>query len=157
MSTVVCYDDHGTKHSVATKNLLFYPASFGIFIENNHILLIQNTVSNLWHPPGDVLNSGETPTEAVRQQFRRITGMVPDMGPLIFVEDRYVVKEGEGIQLASLYFLLRRPSTAGPSIAEASSEFKRSWFALDELKREKLQFGYEAIRAAELHVKLNVH
>lgn len=154
MSTIVCYDVFGQAHPTQVEETEFRPASYGIFIENKHILLIQHEQTGLWYPPGGILDEKETPSQAVRHHFRRVTGMVLELGPLVFVEDQYVYDAGRAWHLSVLYYALKRPSAASSSISEPISNVTRAWIELDELQREKMQFGYEAIRAGQLHLKL---
>lgn len=154
MSTIACYDPHGNKHAVAIDSLTFLPAAYGLLIENNHILLTKHKISGLWFPPGITLAAGETPTQAVRQHFRRVTGMVPEVDALVFVEDRYLYEEEQGWKLSAMYYALRRSTTAVSTVTEATDNIPKQWLDLADLSREQLQFGYEAIRASELHWKL---
>lgn len=59
MATVICYDVDGNTVSVSPGALLFRPAVYGIFIENNQILLVRDAASNLWQPPGAPLAENE--------------------------------------------------------------------------------------------------
>ncbi len=36
------------------------------------------------------LAKNETPTQAIRQTFQQLTGMIPKLGPMLFVEDQYI-------------------------------------------------------------------
>lgn len=154
MSTIVCYDYNGHPHPTPVEDTLFHPASYGIFIENNHILLVQHPETGLWHPPGSILEANETPTQAVRHHFRRLTGMVPEVGPLVFVEDQYLYNNNQAWHLSILYYALNRPSAVTSSVSEPIHGVTKAWIDVEELQREKLQFGYEAIRAGQLHLKL---
>ncbi len=154
MTHIVCYDLFGNAHTATEENTLFRPASYGIFIENNHILLVQQAKTGLWHPPGAILDESQSPTQIVRTHFRRLMGMVPVVGPLVYVEDQYLYQDEQAWSLSVLYYALSRPTTASSTVAEPTSNLTRAWIDLDELQREKLQFGYEAIRAGQLHLKL---
>ncbi|NJN55484.1 MAG: hypothetical protein HC804_12460 [Anaerolineae bacterium] len=99
-----------------------------------------------------ILAENETPTQAIRHAFRRLTGMTPRVGVMLYVEDHYVMEEGErhAWQLAVVYYALERPSTAA-TISETS---KTEWVALPDLQRQQMQFGYEAVQAGRLQLKL---
>ncbi|MEM7119145.1 MAG: hypothetical protein AAF614_42400, partial [Chloroflexota bacterium] len=72
----------------------------------------------------------------------------------VFVEDQYLYEDEQAWSLSVLYYALSRPTTTSSTVAEPTSNLTRAWIDLDELQREKLQFGYEAIRAGQLHLKL---
>lgn len=156
MATIICYDREGKAQSFASEEIGFRPAVYGIFIENDQVFLLKHPETNLFYPPGEVLVEDKPPTQVVRQQFRKLTGLVLQLGPLIFVEDRYVVDdEGEAWQLSLLYYALERPIiTMAPTMAEVDDYEQPEWIPLDSLQREQMQFGYEAIQAARLHLKL---
>jgi ADP-ribose pyrophosphatase YjhB (NUDIX family) len=151
MATIICYDIHGNGIPVAPEALLFHPAVYGLFIENNQILLLKQEETGLWYAPGAVLVNHETPAQAVRQAFRQVTGMTPTIGPLLCVEDQYFIDgERRAWHLSAMYYGLQRPSTAA-----ALTESERiHWVSLADLKREQMQFGFEAIQAALLQLKL---
>lgn len=151
MATIICYDIHGNGVPVAPEALLFQPAVYGLFIENNQILLDKQEETGLWHPPGAILNNLETPAQVMRQTFRKFTGMTPTLGPLLYVEDQYLIDaERRAWRLSVMYYGLQRPSTA----ATLKESDRLEWVPLADLKREQMQFGYEAIQAGRLVLKL---
>lgn len=151
MTTIICYDIQGNGIPVAPEALLFRPAVYGLFIENNQILLVRQAETGLWHPPGVVLSNNETPAQAVRQSFRKMTGMTPALGPLLFVEDQFFLDaERKAWHFSVMYYGLQRPSAA----ATLSESDEVAWVSLANLRREQMQFGYEAIQAGKLQLKL---
>jgi ADP-ribose pyrophosphatase YjhB (NUDIX family) len=155
MATVCCYDVYGNAVPVAPESIVFRPAVYGIFIENDYILLLRHPQSELWHPPGSVLASHETPTQAVRHYFRQLTGMTPILGPLLFVEDQYHVDDArQAWHLSVLYYALDRPVATAATLAELEGSVQPGWLPLAELKRNQMQFGYEAIQAGWLRLRL---
>ena len=70
MSSIVCYDIHGNAVPIAAESIIFRPAVYGIFIENEQILLQQQPQTSLWHPPGTRLTASDTPTQIIRHHFR---------------------------------------------------------------------------------------
>ena len=156
MATIVCYDREGKAHSFASEDIAFRPAVYGIFIENDQVFLLKHPETNLFYPPGKILAEDEPPTQVVRQQFRKLTGLALQLGPLIFVEDQYVVDdEQQPWQLSLLYYALERPMiTMAPTMAEVDDYEQPEWVLLDGLQRQQMQFGYEAIQAARLRLKL---
>ncbi len=151
MATIICYDVEGNTVPVAPEALVFCPAVYGIFIENNQTLLLKQAATGLWFPPGAVLANNETPTQAVRQTFRQLTGMTPKLGPILYVEDQYFIDEDRRAwHYSVLYYALERPSSAS-AISESG---QIDWVILDDLTRDQMQFGYEAIQAGRLQLKL---
>lgn len=155
MATVCCYDVYGNAVPVAPESIAFRPAVYGIFIENEHILLLRHPQSELWHPPGSMLAAHETPTQAVRHYFRQLTGMTPILGPLLFVEDQYHIDGArQAWHLSVLYYALDRPTATAATLAELESSAQPDWLPLAELERNQMQFGYEAIQAGWLRLRL---
>jgi ADP-ribose pyrophosphatase YjhB (NUDIX family) len=151
MTTILCHDVSGGTFPVAPEALFFRPAVYGIFIENSQVLLQKQPQTMLWQPPGTILAENETPTQAVRHIFRRLTGMTPRVGVMLYVEDQYVMdSDRRAWHLSVVYYALERPSTA----ATISDSSKIEWVPLDELDRSQMQFGYEAVQAGRLRLKL---
>jgi len=151
MATILCHDAAGNTFPVAPEALNFRPAVYGIFIENGQVLLQKHPQTLLWHPPGSILAENETPTQAVRHVFRRLTGMTPRMGAMLYVEDQFMMDEDRRAwQFSVVYYALERPSTA----ATISETGKVEWVPLDGLERQQMQFGYEAVQAGRLQLKL---
>ncbi|MFO7540045.1 MAG: NUDIX domain-containing protein [Chloroflexota bacterium] len=154
MTMIYCYDRNGKAVMVPSDAVVFRPAAYGILIENEQILLATDNHTGLWHPPGHILEPHETPTQALKHYLRHIAGLTPLIGPLLFVEDQYRVDEKEQAwHLSLLYYALDRPSYSTITLGEMETS-EAQWVRLSELKRPKLQFGYEAIQAARLRLKL---
>jgi ADP-ribose pyrophosphatase YjhB (NUDIX family) len=155
MATIICYDVFGNAVPVAPEALTFRPAVNGIFIENNQILLQKHPQTGLWHPPGSVLAENETPAQAIRHIFRDLTGMTPLLGPLLFVEDQYHIDDDRRAWcLSTLYYALERPMAAATLAEPDDSAVQPDWVSLDDLARHQMQYGYEAILAGKLQLKL---
>jgi 8-oxo-dGTP diphosphatase len=155
MTQIACYDSEGNTVPVAPDTLIFRPAVYGIFIEHQQILLTRHPQSGLWQPPGGILQPDETPTQAVRHHFRQITGMTPRLGPLLLVEDQYVIDEDkQPWHLSILYYALERPAATVASLTEIESSSQPEWIPLGTLKREQLHLGFEAIEAGRLRLQI---
>jgi ADP-ribose pyrophosphatase YjhB (NUDIX family) len=154
-TTILCYDENGRSAAIAEEALTFSPAAYGILIENNQVLLQRHPVTDLWRLPGGVLASQETPGQAVRRHFRTVTGMAPLLGPLLHVEEQYLLEgEEQGLHLSILYYVLERPAALVAGLINFDHPQRPEWIALDALDRSQLQFGYEAIQAARLRLNL---
>lgn len=151
MATILCYDDNGNTVPVAPEALTFRPAVYGILIENNQVLLDRHPVSGLWQPPGGMLAANESPTQQIRQIFRRLTGISPRLGPVLYMEELFLIDdERRAWQYAVLYYALERHTAVTPQADSARVE----WVPLADLQRQQMQIGYEAIRAGRLQLKL---
>jgi ADP-ribose pyrophosphatase YjhB (NUDIX family) len=151
---IYCYDKAGEAIAVSPDAIIFRPAAYGILIENEQILLVSDPDTSLWHPPGHILEAHETPTQALKHHLRQVVSLTPLIGPLLFVEDQYRIDEADQAwHLSLLYYALDRPPYSAVTLGEMeTSEVK--WVRLAELERPNLQFGYEAIQAACLRLKL---
>lgn len=148
MTTIVCYDPHGQPVPVAAHTLTFSPAAYGIFIENNEILLL-NDVPNGWLTwPGAVLQVGERPYHVVSRVYHLLTGVVPLVGPLVFMEDLYQVDDnGRAWHLLAMFYWLERPSATSFSLSPATANLQPQMIPVDFIQRSQLQFGYQALQA----------
>lgn len=155
MATTICSDIFGNLVPVSPEALIFRPAVYGIFIENNQAFLLKHPQTELLYPPGHLLGEDETPTQAIRHQFRDLTGMTPKIGALIFLEDRYFVDDDHRAwHISALYYALERPKTAVNQFSEVDDSKKPEWIHLDNLQRHQMQFGFEAIQAGRLQLKM---
>jgi ADP-ribose pyrophosphatase YjhB (NUDIX family) len=154
-TTILCYDQNGRSAAIPQDEIIFFPAAYGILIENNQVLLQRHPVTDLWRLPGGILAGQETPGQAVRRHFRAVTGMSPLLGPLLHVEEQYLLeREGQGLHLSVLYYALERPAALVAGLINFDHPQRPEWIALDTVDRSQLQFGYEAIQAARLRLNL---
>lgn len=153
MATIRCYDEDGRSVPVAPEAITFRPAVYGIFIENDTVLLWRHPRTQRWQPPGGILDDLQTPDQAVRYHFRNLTGITPLLGPLLYTEDRYVLdRDRRAWHLSHLYYALDRPPLTSTTPAELSGEQEISAVPLAELRRQDMQFGYDAVQAAVIRL-----
>jgi ADP-ribose pyrophosphatase YjhB (NUDIX family) len=154
MTTIVGYDAQANPVTVDKENLLFCPAAYAVYIENNEVLLLREAETDLFCWPGNTLASGEPPTQAVSRAFHRLTGVIPFVGPLIYTEALYRVDEnGRPYHLAALYYLLERPSTSPISLAPITDTLQPEMVAAASVQRSQLQFGRQALQVALQRLK----
>lgn len=152
-----CYDALGNVVPVPDDSVQFRPAVYGILIdEYEQVLLLRHPQTNLWQPPGSILDPQETPKQAVRVYFRRITGITPNVGSLLLVEDQYHITQDEKAwHLSMMYYAMEKPTLTTTTMGESSDpDIDTRWVPMAELDRTKLQFGWEAILAGQLQQKL---
>lgn len=154
MGTIYCYDAWGKAVPISAQSIQFRPAVYGIFIEHDQVLLQRHPETNLWQPPGGVLQKHETPLQAVKYYFRQVSTAAPVVGPLLFVEDQYRLEEGQAWHLSVLYYALDRPPLTAASFVDLDTAVQAQWVGLGHLQREQMQFGYEAVQAGQLRLKL---
>lgn len=151
MATIICHDVTGNTFPVAPEALLFRPAIYGIVLENNQALLQKEAETGLWHPLGAVLPDNQTPDQTIRHVFRQLTGINPVVKEMLYLEDRYLIDDDRRAwHVATLYYLIERPSATAPLNENSPAQ----WVPLDALQRHAMQFGYEAIQAGRLQLKL---
>jgi ADP-ribose pyrophosphatase YjhB (NUDIX family) len=154
MSTVRCYDAAGNVVAIAPETLTFRPAVYGIFIENQQVVLLAHPQTKLWYPPGRILQSHEIPSQVVRHTFRQVTDMMPALGPLLFVEDQYRIDDEQcAWHLSVLYYALSRTEIAAATFSGRSAAPQYEWVPLSALKREHMMFGFEAVQTGRLRLR----
>lgn len=148
MTTIVCYDPHGLPVPVAADALVFSPAAYGIFVENNEILLLQNAQTGWLTWPGAVLQVGERPYQVVSRTYHLLTGIVPVVGPLVFMEDVYQVDgDGRARHIPAMFYWLERPPATSFSLTAIDANYTPQMLPVDYVQRSHLQFGYQALQA----------
>jgi len=155
MTTIQVFDANGHAQAAPSKNLTFRPAVYGIFIEHDQILLLRNLASQLLLPPGRIVADNETPTQALRHYFRELAHITPVLGSLLFMETQYRQENGRFWQLSVLYYGIQRPSTDSINFSEnQDAKIQPEWLPVSSLERTQFQFGYEAVQAGKLQLRL---
>lgn len=151
---MISYDVYGQAFTVDEKDLLFRPAVYGLLIENNQILMSKNE-RGIWQLPGRRLETDEAPTHVIRHHLRQLTGLTLQVTALVFVEDMFHMDElGQAWHLSGMFYALSRLDTSNALMVSEDVSLRSEWVPLVMLQRENLQFGYEAIQAAILHVQI---
>jgi ADP-ribose pyrophosphatase YjhB (NUDIX family) len=152
---MLCFDDNGQVVDVLGGPVGVRPAVYGILIENDQVLLQPHERSGLWQPPGKVLEIGETPTSAVIRCFQAAAGIQPVINGLLMAEDRcWLDRNGHPWQLSVLYYALKRPAAGVAGMINFDSPARPEWFPLENLTREKMLIGFDAVEAGRVRVEL---
>lgn len=153
MNTARCYDSDGNGTTIAASELEDRVAVYGVFIENGRVLLLRNQNNALWRLPGGLLAANERPSHAVRHHLRHIMGILPKLGDLLLLEDRFLLDEnGRGSRVSTLYYALRRPTALAATLPEQQYEdLQPEFIEIAGLQQGQLQFGYQAIHAGLAH------
>lgn len=153
---MLCFDDNGQVIDIQTSPTGFRPAVYGILIENDQVLLQPHGKNLLWHPPGKVLESEETPTSAVIRCFQAAAGITPVITGLLLAEDRcWIDGDGQMWQLSVLYYALKRPAAGAAGLINFDSPARPEWFPLENLTRSQMLLGYEAVQAGCVRIELS--
>jgi ADP-ribose pyrophosphatase YjhB (NUDIX family) len=129
--------------------------AYGILVENDQVLLHSHPGTDLWRPPGGVVESFQTPELAICRYFQASAGIMPRVESLLQTEERYWVDNQEQAwRLSVMYYVLRRPSTGIAGLVDFEKPARPEWVPVDDLHREQVQFGYQAIKAARLRRQL---
>jgi 8-oxo-dGTP pyrophosphatase MutT (NUDIX family) len=75
MSIVVILDANGQKHRVDSNNLIFRKAVYGLYIQNNKLLMVKDKISKKWEFPGGGMENNESPLEGLKREFFEETGL----------------------------------------------------------------------------------
>lgn len=146
MEMVYFNNRQGELVAVDPEQVTFCPAVYGIFIESHRVLLNRHPETGLWQPPGGLVEIGQIPGRLLRSYFRSATGLIPDLGPLLYVEEQHQLdSSGRAWQLSVLYYALSRPAGGTLSLVDTKTDDRPVWLLLSELSREQMQFGYQAI------------
>lgn len=146
---VLCGDMYGQLVGVPRSEVAFRPAAYGLLIENGRVLLQKHPTTDLLHPPGGMVLAEETISETLRQHFRAATGITPQLGALLMVEQAWRVdRSQQGWSLGVMYYELERPSSGRASVVNFENPARPNWYAIADVAREQMQFGFEAFELA---------
>ena len=148
MSQVPCLTTTGALVLAPAEEVAFGVAVYGILVENERVLLRRHLQTALWEPPGGPLVGRQGPEQGVRSLFRAQTGLVCDTALRLLLESQHRVDEqGQAWELTVIYYQLRRSRGSTITVPAGGSE-QPLWVPLDELQREQMQTGYDAILIA---------
>ncbi len=154
MTTIVCYDPQGQPVPVAESALTYRLAAYGIFTENNEILLLHDTETDWFAWPGAVLAVGERPLQVVSRAYHQLTGVVPRVGPLVLMEDLYQIDgDGRAWHLSAMYYWLERPSATSISLMALNNNLRPRLVQASDVNINQLKFGRQALQLALRRIK----
>ncbi|MFZ0548275.1 MAG: hypothetical protein WAM60_22705 [Candidatus Promineifilaceae bacterium] len=152
---MLCFDKDGQPIDIPGPPVGIRPAAYGILIENDQVLLRPYDNSDLWQPPGKVLNVGETPTAAVLHCFQGAAGILPIITGLLLAEDGYWLDDdGKLWQLEVLYYALKRSTAGVAGMIDFDNPARPEWFPLENLTRDKMLLGFDAVEAGRVRAEL---
>lgn len=147
MMTIVCYDPQGQPVPVAESALTFRLAAYGIFTENNDVLLLHDPQTDWLSWPGAELAVGERPLQVVSRAYHQLTGIVPRVGPLVLMEDLYQVDgDGRAWHLSAMYYWLERPSATALSLTAVDNNNRPRMILAASVDINQLKFGRQALQ-----------
>lgn len=81
---IICTDYYGKRYPLKLSELTDRTSAYGLYIQKQTILLIQDSSSLRWDLPGGALEPKESAEMAVRREFMEETGVEP-IGGLTFL------------------------------------------------------------------------
>lgn len=148
--SVTCYDVYGNAVEVEPSQIHFRPAAYGIFIENEHMLVQSHPITQLWHPPGLVLDEQVEVEQVLQKHFRQLIHVAPAINSLLWIEEQFRIDETQQAwHLSVMYFQAKRPLSSSTTAIKTGQLL--TWLPLKSLQRAQMQFGYSAVQAAQRH------
>ena len=75
MPFITILDANNKKHQVNSNNLIFRKAIYGLYIQNNKLLIVKDKISGRWEFPGGGIKYNESPLKALKREFFEETGL----------------------------------------------------------------------------------
>lgn len=125
-------------------------AVYGLLLDRQQVLLLEDPVSELLLPPGGLLlgSTFQQPDHALRRLFGEATGLVPSVRQLLLLDEAYQLRQGQGYRVSLFYFLVERPTGQRSSFIDFDQPGRPRWVRIDQLARSQLLLGFEAMRLA---------
>lgn len=146
--SVYCQDISGNLVPIPTSAITKRTALFGILLEGNKVLLLTHPETGLLTLPGGLTEYTHTFDQGLRQMFRAATGADTVRSDLILVTQSYHARQQAGIKRINLFFRLERDATSRRHFIDFDSPLRPQWIPLEELQRQGVQNGYDAILTA---------
>jgi ADP-ribose pyrophosphatase YjhB (NUDIX family) len=90
---------------------------------------------------------GERPLQVVSRAYHQLTGIVPQVGPLVLMEDLYQVDEdGHAWHLSAMYYWLERPAATALSLAAVDDKNRPRLMPAVSVDINQLKFGRQALQ-----------
>jgi 8-oxo-dGTP diphosphatase len=162
MKKIICSDIERKTHEVEVDRLIFRPSVYGIFIEDNKILLSKQYDG--YDFPGGGVDLHETMQEATVREVFEETGLKVEVGEVIAAETSFFYPkhskkhEGEYWNCPLIYFVVKK--TGGELSIENFDEEEKTyaamaeWIDLSEIKNIKFINSIDSVAVIERAVKL---
>ena len=143
MPVVECITLFGHKKLVQEKELILYPAVYGLIVSNDKILLLKMRHTGKFHLPGGGINLGERMQDALRREVKEETGLEIEIGKLVDFNELFFYYDPSGKAYHGLFFYYScRPKSLelldDDQITDESAE-KPRWVAIKELQAQGFQ------------------
>ncbi|MBI3486308.1 NUDIX domain-containing protein [Candidatus Daviesbacteria bacterium] len=75
MESLIIFDSFNKPHKVKKSEIIKRRSAYGIYIQNNKVLLIMDSFAKKWEFPGGGLEEGEGDLEGLEREFYEETGL----------------------------------------------------------------------------------
>ncbi|MGB0757233.1 MAG: NUDIX domain-containing protein [Patescibacteria group bacterium] len=150
--TVICVDKDKNEHEVDVKDLVWRPSVYGVYIQDEKILL-----SKQWDGydfPGGGIDIHETIDEALRREFFEETGMnIESLGKIVECKSSFYKptsnKYKSPINSVLVYYIIEKASgkLSIENIAENEQEYldMPEWIPLSEIENLKFYNSIDSV------------
>ncbi len=111
MYQIVCTDAFGNTHDVPAEMMKLKSLAYGILIENDSILLVQDKGTGLWEYPGGELDKTLSEFENLKRNIMYMSGIIIKPGMKlahIMEEDYYDVNVNDGLHATRMFYTVER-------------------------------------------------
>lgn len=104
-----------------------YIAAKAIIVRDNKVLVLRQSAeaavsgANRYHPPGGIVEPGESLHEALEREIQEETGLPATIGPVISVEEWRTTIRGEACQFFGVFYRCELASDADIELQEAEA------------------------------------
>ena len=130
MYQIVCTDAFGNPHDVPAEMMKLKSLAYGILIENDAVLLVQDKGTGLWEFPGGELDKTLTEFEGLKRNIAYTSGIIikPNLKLVnIIEEDYYDINVNDGLHATRMFYAVEKeggqPLTTGNGGLIASAKF----------------------------------
>lgn len=137
MYQIVCTDAFGNTHDVPAEMMKLKSLAYGILIENDSVLLVQDKGTGMWEFPGGELDKSLSELEGMKRNIVYQTGLLIGQGmKLIHVmeEDYYDVNVNDGLHATRMFYTVSQGGGNLLSTGNGSTIAQAKFIPLSDVK-----------------------
>lgn len=130
MYQIVCTDAFGDTHDVPAEMMKLKSLAYGIVIEDDSVLLVQDKGTGMWEFPGGELEKSLSEYEGLKKNVMYASGVLinPDLKLIqIMEEDYYDVNVNDGLHATRMFYTVTKeggtPLVTGNGSSTAQAKF----------------------------------